>query len=305
MADATLVRESALRGAVGIVIGWGPTKVLREMMRVRLTKFSFAILGIVIIAAILAPVIVPKNPYALDPVNSLSKPSSEYLLGADRLGRDQLSRLIYGARVSLMIGVGSVALSVVAAVAAGTIAGYFGKWADELLMRLMDGIAAFPGLLLALGMVAIFGGGMYFVILAIAIASTPGKARLIRSQVLSVKERDYTLAARAIGAAPSRIILHHLIPNSIAPIIVAATLSLGAAIIAEASLSFLGVGVKPPTPTWGGMLRHAFETVERAPWLTFSPGIAIFLVVLSFNFAGDALRDVLDPRLKGSRRAAQ
>jgi ABC-type dipeptide/oligopeptide/nickel transport system permease subunit len=274
-------------------------------MRVRLTKFSFAILGIVIIAAILAPVIVPKNPYALDPVNSLSKPSSEYLLGADRLGRDQLSRLIYGARVSLMIGVGSVALSVVAAVAAGTIAGYFGKWADELLMRLMDGIAAFPGLLLALGMVAIFGGGVYFVILAIAIASTPSKARLIRGQVLSVKERDYTLAARAIGAAPSRIILYHLIPNSIAPIIVAATLSLGAAIIAEASLSFLGVGVKPPTPTWGGMLRHAFETVERAPWLTFSPGIAIFLVVLSFNFAGDALRDVLDPRLKGSRRAAQ
>ncbi len=301
MADVALRRGGALRSAITTITERGPVKVLREMLRVRLAKFSFVILGIVIVCAIFAPVIAPRNPYALDPASSLSKPSTRYWLGADRLGRDQLSRLLYGARVSLIVGVGSVAISVIAAVTIGTVAGYFGKWSDEVLMRIMDAVAAFPGLLLALGLVAITGGAMLNVILAIAITSTPGKARLIRSQVLSVKERDYALAARAIGAPSSRIIMYHLIPNSIAPIIVAATLSLGAAIIAEASLSFLGVGVKPPTPTWGGMLRHAFETVERAPWLTFSPGAAIFLVVLAFNFAGDALRDVLDPRLKGVR----
>jgi peptide/nickel transport system permease protein len=301
MANIALTRKSFIREAVDTFIEWRAVKVFREMMRVRLAKVSFVILAIAILAAIFAPVVVPRDPYGLDTANSLSKPSSTYWLGADRLGRDQLSRLIYGARVSLIIGTASVAISVAAAIAIGTVAGYFGKWSDEILMRIMDAIAAFPGLLLALGLVAITGGAMLNVIIAIAVTSTPGKARLIRSQVLSVKERDYTLAAKAIGAPSSRIILSYLIPNSLAPVIVAATLSLGVAIITEASLSFLGVGVKPPTPTWGGMLRHAFETVERAPWLTFSPGLAIFIVVLAFNFLGDALRDVLDPRLKGTR----
>ena len=185
--------------------------------------------------------------------------------------------------------------------ALGTIGGLFGGWTDEVLRRFMDAIAAIPGLLLALALVAVTGGALLNVIIAIGVTATPGNARIIRGQVLSVRERDYVMSARSIGAQNSRIILQHIVPNSLAPIIVAATLSLGVAIIAEASLSFLGVGVKPPTPTWGGMLRHAFETVEQAPWLTFSPGAAIFLLVISFNLAGDALRDVLDPRLRGTR----
>ena len=298
MEDITLRQTGSLREAAR---EWGPVVVLREMLRIRLAKFALTIIAITVIAAVFSPLLARHDPEKMDPMNNLSAPTGKFWIGSDRLGRDQLSRLIYGARISLIIGVASVALSVVAGVAIGTVAGYFGRWWDEVLMRFVDGLASIPGLLLALGLVAVTGGAVLNVILAIAITATPAKARLIRAQVLSIKERDYVMAARSIGAPNSRMILLHILPNSFAPIIVAATLSLGAAIIAEASLSFLGVGVKPPTPTWGGMLRHAFETVERAPWLTFTPGAAIFLLVLAFNFAGDALRDVLDPRLRNTR----
>ena len=298
MEDITLRQSGGLREAAR---EWGPVVVLREMLRIRLAKFALTIIAITVIAAVFSPLLARHDPEKMDPMNNLSAPTGKFWIGSDRLGRDQLSRLIYGARISLIIGVASVALSVVAGVAIGTVAGFFGRWWDEVLMRFVDGLASIPGLLLALGLVAVTGGAVLNVILAIAITATPAKARLIRAQVLSIKERDYVMAARSIGAPNSRMILLHILPNSFAPIIVAATLSLGAAIIAEASLSFLGVGVKPPTPTWGGMLRHAFETVERAPWLTFTPGAAIFLLVLAFNFAGDALRDVLDPRLRNTR----
>lgn len=276
----------------------GPIVVLRDMLRLRLAKFAFVIIAITVAAAFFSPLLSRHDPFRMNPMTNLAAPSGEFWIGSDRLGRDQLSRLIYGARISLLIGVVSVAFSVAAGVAIGTVAGYFGHWWDEVLMRFIDGLASIPGILLALGLVAITGGAVINVIIAIAITATPAKARLIRAQVLSIKERDYVLAARSIGASNARMIMGHILPNSFAPIIVAATLSLGAAIIAEASLSFLGVGVKPPTPTWGGMLRHAFETVDQAPWLTFAPGAAIFLLVLAFNFAGDALRDVLDPRLR-------
>ena len=298
MEDISLRRIDTLRGAAK---EWGPVVILREMLRLRLAKFALSIIAITVVAAVFSPALARHDPVKMDPMNNLSAPTSKYWIGSDRLGRDQLSRLIYGARISLFIGVGSVALSVAAGVAIGTVAGYFGRWWDEVLMRFVDGLASIPGLLLALGLVAVTGGAVLNVIIAIAITATPAKARLIRAQVLSIRERDYVMAAKSIGASNSRMILGHILPNSMAPIIVAATLSLGAAIIAEASLSFLGVGVKPPTPTWGGMLRHAFETVERAPWLTFAPGAAIFLLVLAFNFAGDALRDVLDPRLRNTR----
>ncbi len=298
MVDTRLRQINVLRGAAR---AWGPIVILREMLKLRLAKFSFIIITITVVAAVFSPLLARHDPVKIDPMNNLAAPSAEYWIGSDRLGRDQLSRIIYGARISLLIGVLSVAFSLVAGVAIGTLAGYFGHWWDEVLMRFMDGLASIPGLLLALGLVAITGGAVLNVIIAIAVTATPGKARLIRAQVLSIKERDYVLAARSIGASNSRMILTHILPNSFAPIIVAATLSLGVAIIAEASVSFLGVGVKPPTPTWGGMLRHAFETVELAPWLTFAPGAAIFLVVLAFNFAGDALRDVLDPKLRNTR----
>ena len=298
MEDLSLRQVDVLRGAAR---EWGPVVILREMLKIRLAKFAFFIIAITVLAAVFSPLLARHDPVKMDPMNNLSAPTSKFWIGSDRLGRDQLSRLIYGARISLIIGVSSVALSVLAGVAIGTMAGYFGRWWDEVLMRFINGLASIPGLLLALGLVAVTGGAVLNVILAIAITATPAKARLIRAQVLSIRERDYVMAARSIGASNSRMILGHILPNSFAPIIVAATLSLGAAIIAEASLSFLGVGVKPPTPTWGGMLRHAFETVERAPWLTFTPGAAIFLLVLAFNFAGDALRDVLDPRLRNTR----
>ncbi len=274
---------------------------LRELRRVRLASFAALVLGITIAAAVLAPWLAPHDPIKAKPWDSLQAPSSKYWLGADRLGRDQLSRLIYGARVSLFIGIGGVSIAVVMGMVIGAVAGWHrGAW-DEILMRLMDGLSAFPSLLLALSLVAITGGTVLNIILVVGLVGTPWVARVIRSQVLSIREREFIVAIQGLGATSVRIMLRHLIPNCLAPVIVQASLSVATAILLEASLSFLGVGVKPPTPTWGGMLRHAFETVGQAPWLTISPGVAIFLVVLAFNFFGDALRDVLDPRLRGTR----
>ena len=274
---------------------------LRDLMRVRLAKFAAAVLGVTILVAVFAPWLAPYDPVKTKPWDSLHPPSSKYWLGADRLGRDQLSRLIYGARVSLMIGVGGVSIAVCLGILIGVTAGWYSGMWDEVLMRLMDGLSAFPSLLLALALVAITGGTVVNIILVVGVVGTPWVARVIRSQVLSLREREFIVAVRGLGAGPGRIMLKHLIPNCLAPVIVQASLSIAAAILLEAALSFLGVGVKPPTPTWGGMLRHAFETVSQAPWLTVSPGVVIFLVVLAFNFFGDALRDVLDPRLKGTR----
>ena len=276
-------------------------QTLRELVGVRLAKFGLAVLGIAVIAAVFSPLLSLHDPIKINPRDSLQNPGATYWLGADRLGRDQLARLIYGARVSLVIGGAGVGIAVVACIAIGTISGWAGKWTDEILMRIMDALAAFPNIVLALVLVAVTGGAMRNIIFVIGLVFTPAVARLIRAQVLSVKERDYVIAAVALGASPARIISFHLIPNSLAPVIVQASIAFGAAILLEASLSFLGVGVKPPTPTWGGMLRHAFEVVDQAPWLTFTPGITIFLVVLAFNFVGDALRDTLDPRLRGAR----
>lgn len=276
-------------------------RTVRELMRVRLAKFAALVLGVTMIVAVFAPWLAPYDPVKTKPWDSLHPPSSKYWLGADRLGRDQLSRLIYGARVSLLIGVGGVAMAVCLGILIGVTAGWYrGVW-DEVLMRLMDGLSAFPSLLLALALVAITGGTVLNIILVVGIVGTPWVARVIRSQILSLREREFVVAVRGLGARPGRIMLKHLIPNCLAPVIVQASLSIAAAILLEAALSFLGVGVRPPTPTWGGMLRHAFETVGQAPWLTVSPGVMIFLVVLAFNFFGDALRDVLDPKLRGTR----
>jgi peptide/nickel transport system permease protein len=266
-----------------------------------MAKFAAIVLFVAFIAAVFAPWLAPHDPAKSRPWDSLKAPSSKYWLGADRLGRDQLSRLIYGARISLVIGVGGVSMAVILGVLIGVTAGWYGRFWDEVLMRFMDGLSAFPNLLLALSLVAITGGAVINIILVVGIVGTPWVARVIRSQVLSVREREFIMAVTGMGAPPLRIMLKHLIPNCMAPVIVQASLSVAAAILLEASLSFLGVGVKPPTPTWGGMLRGAFETMDQAPWLTLSPGVAIFLVVLAFNFMGDALRDVLDPKLKGSR----
>lgn len=273
----------------------------REVLRARMAQLGVLILLVALATAVFAPLLAPYDPVKVHPTDSLAQPGSEYWLGADRLGRDQVSRLIYGARVSLTVGISGVLIAVAGGITVGTVAGWVGKWTDEVLMRAMDALASFPSLILALALVAVTGGAIRNIIIVMAAVYTPSIARVIRSQVLSVRERDYVTAATSIGASNSRIILRHLIPNSLAPVIVQASVAFGSAILLEASLSFLGVGVKPPTPTWGGMLRHAFEVVDRAPWLTFMPGLVIFLVVLSFNFVGDALRDALDPRLRQAR----
>jgi peptide/nickel transport system permease protein len=280
----------------------GLMQTFREVLRVRLAKFALAILFVTVFAAVFAPWLAPYDPTKSKPWDSLTPPSSKYWLGADRLGRDQLSRLIYGARVSLLISVSGVSIAVMMGILIGVTAGWYGHLWDEVLMRLMDTLSAFPSLLLALSLVAITGATVINIILVVAVVGTPWVARVIRSQVLSVREREFIMAVTGMGAPPWRIMFKHLIPNCMAPVIVQASLAVASAILLEASLSFLGVGVKPPTPTWGGMLRNAFETMDQAPWLTLSPGVAIFLVVLAFNFFGDALRDVLDPKLKGAAR---
>jgi peptide/nickel transport system permease protein len=280
----------------------GLMQTFREVLRVRLAKFALVILFVTVFAAVFAPWLAPYDPTKSKPWDSLTPPSSKYWLGADRLGRDQLSRLIYGARVSLLISVSGVSIAVMLGILIGVTAGWYGHLWDEVLMRLMDTLSAFPSLLLALSLVAITGASVINIILVVAVVGTPWVARVIRSQVLSVREREFIMAVTGMGAPPWRIMFKHLIPNCMAPVIVQASLAVASAILLEASLSFLGVGVKPPTPTWGGMLRNAFETMDQAPWLTLSPGVAIFLVVLAFNFFGDALRDVLDPKLKGATR---
>ncbi|MDO8632648.1 MAG: ABC transporter permease [Phycisphaerales bacterium] len=283
-------------------VGRNPwVSLFRELLRLRLARFGLAVLTVFIICAVFAPWLSPKDPIQTHPRDTLTRPGSKYWLGADRLGRDQLSRIIWGARVSLTIGVAGVGIATLAGISIGTTAGWLGKWPDEILMRIMDVLASFPSIVLALTLVAITGGAVVNIVIVVGLVFTPAIARVIRGQVLSEKQRDYIASAIATGASPFRVIVYHLIPNTLAPVIVQASIGFGAAILLEASLSFLGVGVKAPTPTWGGMLRNAFEVVEQAPFLTYVPGFAIFIVVLAFNFVGDALRDALDPRLRTSR----
>jgi peptide/nickel transport system permease protein len=259
------------------------------------------VLGAVIIAAVAAPVLAPYGPQQVGVGLPLDGPTPSHWIGTDQLGRDLLSRLIFGSRVSLLVGVIAVGVGASIGVPIGLVAGYWRGLLDAVLMRMVDAIIAFPALVLALGMVATFGTGLQIVMIAIGIAIMPQYARIVRAQVLGVTGSDYILAARALGARDLRIILRHVAPNIWAPVLVVATLGLASAVIAEASLSFLGIGVRPPTPTWGNMLLDGFGQMQRRPFMAIAPGVTIFLLVLAFNFLGDVLRDVLDPRLRGIR----
>ena len=276
-----------------------PRKTLRELVRHRLSAVGLTYISLIVFLGIFANVVAPSDPLKIDPFNALQQPSLSHPLGLDHVGRDQFSRLIFGARVSLIVGISAVAVAVLLGVPLGIIAAYTGGWIDHGIMRVIDAFIAIPGLLFAILLILVMGGGVLTVSIALGVNLFTTQARLVRSQALSVKEREYTTAARAIGSPPWRILLLHIAPNSIQPVIVQATLGLGFAILGEASLSFIGVGVPPPTATWGGMLALAFRNLNSAPWLAFAPGIAIFLLVLSFNFVGDGLRDVLDHRLRG------
>ena len=270
-----------------------------KVMRIPHAAFGMVFIALTIGVALLAPWIVPVNPEDMDFDHLLSDITASHLLGTDQLGRDTLARLIYGARIALIVSLGAIGLGVVIGVPLGLIAVYFRGVVDDVIMRVMDALVVFPSLLIAVGLAAALGGSVSTVILAIGIANVPWMARVIRSQGLSIREQDFVAAALAGGVSHTRIIFKHILPNSVAPVIVQSTLSMGYAVLTEAALGFIGVGIQPPTPTWGNMLQQAFPMLEQQALLSIVPGVAIFLLVLSFNFVGDALRDVLDPRLKG------
>lgn len=272
---------------------------LRRLLRIPLASFGLAITAIIILCAIFAPLIAPYSPEEQS-TQYLSPPSKTHLLGTDKMGRDVLSRLVYGSQISLIVSLGAVTLGIIIGMPIGLISGYSRGWVDAVLMRAMDALLCFPSLLIAIGMVAVLGNSLTNVIVAIGLANMPFIARIVRAQALTLREQPFVLAARSIGEKGQRIIFGHIMPNCFAPVIVQGTLGISFAILTEAALSFLGIGVPPPTPTWGSMLRFAVPVMERAPLLSIVPGLAIFLLVLAVNFVGDALRDVLDPRLRGS-----
>jgi len=251
-----------------------------------------------IVLAIAAPLLAPFDPDVQDTGRRLEAPSREHPLGLDDLGRDVLSRILFGARVSLRVGFSVVILGSLIGVTLGSIAGYFGGWADLIVMRICDILLAFPGILLAIALVAVLGPSLNNVIIALAIINWVGYARLVRGQVLKVREMEYVTAAKALGARSPRVILRHVLPNVINPIIVMATLGLAGVILAEAALSFLGLGVQPPTPSWGKMLDSGRRYLGVANHLAIFPGAAIMLAVMGLNFLGDGLIDALDPKYR-------
>ncbi|GAV26282.1 peptide ABC transporter permease [Carboxydothermus islandicus] len=270
----------------------------------RLLKNKAAVVGLIIVlllsfTAIFAPVLAPYDPIKDGSLqNRLKAPSSEHLLGTDKLGRDILSRIIFGARISVEIGVISVGLALIVGTLMGLTAGYYGGFLDSILMRIVDIILAFPSILLAIAITSVLGPSLNNAMIAVGIVMVPSFARVVRSTVLSLKEMEFVEAARAVGANDFTILFRHILPNSMAPIIVQGTMNIGTAILDAAGLSFLGLGAQPPTPEWGAMLVDARELLVKAPWVAFFPGLAIMLTVLGFNLLGDGLRDALDPRLK-------
>ena len=255
------------------------------------------------VIAIFAPILSPHDPEAIQGYEYIfaSPGNSVVPLGGDQVGRDVMSRLFYGARISLFVGLVSIAIGVTAGSLFGIVSAYWGGAFDLVTQRLVDAFMAFPGIILALAIVAVLGSSITNVIIALVMVLTPNSVRIVRSQALAVKEMDYVLAARAVGASPGRIVLRHIVPNCFALFLILATLNLGFAIIVEASLSYLGVGVPPNIASWGGMLADAGNSfIKTAPWLAVFPGVAIAMVVMSVNLFGDALRDVLDPRLRGT-----
>jgi peptide/nickel transport system permease protein len=267
-----------------------------------MTKVGAAIVVTAVLAAILGPAIVPFDPSDQELALRLSGPTGMHWFGLDELGRDIFARVLAGARISLLVGLVVVGVSSTVGIALGAIAGYFGGRIDEAISRVMDILLAFPGLLLAIAMVAVLGPSLTNVILALALIGWVGYARLVRGQVLRAREFEFVQAARALGATTPRILTRHIVPTALPAVTVQATLGMGGAILAEASLSFLGLGVQPPTPSWGTMLSYGKAHLLEAPHLTIFPGIAIAVLVLGFNFLGDGLRDALDPATSRNTR---
>jgi len=269
---------------------------LRRLLRRRAALVGLAVVLFFIALAVLAPLAAPYDPLVTDWRAVRKPPSALHLFGTDDLGRDVLARVIWGTRASLMAGLASVSLALAIAVPLGLLSGYLGGVVDGVLMRMIDAMLAIPFLVLAIALAAFLGPSLVNAMIAIGVVQTPVFMRLTRVQALAIAHEDYIEAARAVGNPHSRIVLRHILPNILAPILVQATLAVAAAIIAEASLSFLGLGQQPPTPSWGSMLNTASHFLSQAPWMAVWPGLAIFSLVLSFNLLGDGLRDALDPR---------
>ncbi|MFN8485327.1 MAG: ABC transporter permease [Anaerolineae bacterium] len=271
---------------------------LRRLLRNRGAVLGGIILLLFLVGAVAAPLISPYDPVEMNPPARLQAPSLSHPFGTDNFGRDIFSRVLYGARLSLPMGIIAVAIALAIGLVGGLLAGYYGRWMDGGIMRGVDVMLAFPGLLLALAIVATLGPSLVNAMIAVGIAAAPIYIRVVRANVLSAREYDYVEAARSVGAPEHVIILRHILPNVSAPVIVLATLGVAGAIITAAALSYLGLGVKPPTPEWGSMLREASNYLRLAPWTTTFPGLAIVVAALAINLLGDGLRDTLDPRMK-------
>ncbi len=283
--------------ASNVVVAPMPALLIRH----RIVRSRWTIVGLAVVAALagvalLAPWLAPRDPYHGALPYGLRPPSAAYLFGTDSQGRDVLSRVLFGARLSLAVGLGSQAIALAVGLALGLAAGYYGRWADAVLMRIADVTLAFPSLLLLIAIAAAVKPSLPVVCIVIGLVGWAGMARLVRGQVLVVRALDYVQAARALGASDARLVSRHILPNVLAPVIIAATLGVGGAIMAEAALSFLGLGAQPPTPSWGAMVAEGRDLLRVAPWVSLFPGLAIGVAVMGLNVLGDGLRDALDVR---------
>lgn len=270
--------------------------LLKRVLSNRLALIGLFFILFILFIALFAPFISPYDPYKINVYKVLEPPSKEHLFGTDELGRDVFSRILYGARVSLKVGFIAMGIAILTGTLLGTIAGYYGGIIDSIIMRIVDVMLSFPTLFLILAVVAVLEPSIYIIMVVIGLTGWMDVSRLVRAEVLSLKEREFVLAARAMGASSGRIIFKHILPNALYPVIVAATFSVGGAILIESGLSFLGLGIQPPEPSWGGILSVGKDYITVAWWMSLFPGIAIFLTVLSFNLLGEALRDALDPK---------
>ncbi|HAE42353.1 MAG TPA: diguanylate cyclase [Clostridiales bacterium] len=276
------------------------TKFISRFLKRKASVIGGIIIIIFILVALVGPFLCTQDPLKIDVRNKYESPSREHWLGTDNLGRDTFTRLVYGARITLMVSFTGVMLGTIVGLTLGVISGYYGGKVDAIIMRITDILLAFPGLLLAIAIVAILGNGLFNTMLAIAFYSIPYIARIVRGTVISIRELEFIQACQVIGCSDFTIIFFHIIPNSMSQVIVNTTLNLGTAILTSASLSFLGLGVQPPNPEWGAMLSQAREVMRTTPIAAITPGIAITLAVMSFSLLGDGLRDALDPKLKNS-----
>jgi peptide/nickel transport system permease protein len=275
----------------------------KRFSRNRLSVIGAVTVLLLITISLLAPFIAPYDPTAIDVRHTLSPPSKTHLLGTDELGRDLLSRIIWGSRVSLKVGFVAVGIAIVIGIVIGAIAGFYGGKVDAILMRFVDIMLAFPTFFLILAVIAILEPNIFTIMAVIGITSWMDVARLVRAEFLSLKERDFVGAARAVGVSDTRLIFRHILPNALSPVFVAATFGVAGAILIESGLSFLGLGVQPPDPSWGNILTSGKDNIEIAWWLSLYPGLAILITVLSYNLVGEGLRDALDPRIwKAERR---